>query len=85
MDFHDKEFFERLMTITEENNHLLHKMVRGARIARIARITYWVIVLGISIGAYYYVQPYIDQITSVFGGFMDNISSFQQIMGSLRG
>jgi hypothetical protein len=82
MDFHDKDFFDRLMTLTEENNRLLHKMWRAARVARAARVVYWVILIGVSIGAYYYIQPYIDQFLSMFGGLGETIKAFQTLVGS---
>lgn len=81
MDFRDKEFLERLMAITEENNKLLHKLWRTARWARFVRVVYWIILIGVSIGALYYLQPFIDQITNFFGAngaalhtLLDNIS-----------
>jgi|CXWK01.1.fsa_nt_gi hypothetical protein len=85
MDFHDKEAFDRLVALTEDNNRLLHKLVRGARLARIARITYWLIIFGISIGAYYYFEPYINQMTDVFGGLLESINSFKELVGSVNG
>ncbi len=81
MDFRDKEFLDRLMALTEENNHLLHKMWRTARLARVVRIIYWIILLGISIGAYYYIQPYLEQFTAVFGSFMDSLGSLKELVG----
>jgi len=81
MDFHDKDFFDRLMTLTEENNRLLHKMWRAARLARAARVVYWIILIGASIGAYYYIQPYIDQILSLFTGLQDSVGSLQNFIG----
>ena len=80
MDFHDKDFFDRLMTLTEENNKLLHKMWRAARLARVARTIYWIILIGASIGAYYYIQPYIDQLLSVFGGLAESAGSLKEFV-----
>lgn len=80
MDFHDKDFFDRLMKLTEENNHLLHKMWRAARIGRAMRVLYWLVIIGISIGALYYIQPYIDQFLAVYTGAKDSIGTFQSLM-----
>lgn len=84
MDFHDKDFFDRLMTLTEENNKLLHKMWRAARLARVMRTLYWLVIIGLSIGAYYYVQPYLEQLLSVYTGLQDSVGSVQSLIGSFK-
>ena len=84
MDFHDKDFFDRLMTLTEENNKLLHKMWRAARTARVMRTLYWIVIIGLSVGAYYYVQPYLEQLLSVYSGLQDSVGSVQSLIGSFR-
>jgi len=66
MDFHDKEFFDKLMAMTEENNTLLKKMWRAVKIGRVVQFSYWFIIIGLSIGAFYFVQPYIDRLLSVY-------------------
>lgn len=81
MDFHDKESFDRLVKLTEENNKLLHKMWRATRLAGFVRVFYWILVIGVSIGSFYYLQPYIDQLLKVYGGLNDSISSFQTLVG----
>lgn len=82
MDFHDKDFLNRLMALTEENNAMLHKIRRATRLALFGRILYWFVVIGLSIGAFYYLQPYIDRILSVYTGFNNNVNSFQGFMSS---
>ena len=84
MDFHDKDFFDRMMTLTEENNELLHKMWRAARMASAMRTLYWLVIIGLSIGAYYYVQPYIEQLLSVYTGLQDSVGSVQSLIGSFK-
>lgn len=81
MDFHDKESFDRLVKLTEENNKILHKMWRATRVAGLVRIFYWLLVIGVSIGAFYYLQPYIDQLMAVYGGIQDSVGSFQSLVG----
>ena len=77
MDFHDKEFFDRLMALTEENNKILHKIRRTAKVTGMIRIVYWIIIIGISIGAYYYVQPYLNQILEAYSGLSTGLNSIQ--------
>lgn len=81
MDFHEKESFDKLVALTEENNKLLRKMWRATRVAGFMRLFYWVLVIGASIGAFYYLQPYIDQLMAVYSGLNDSIGSFQSLIG----
>jgi TRAP-type C4-dicarboxylate transport system permease small subunit len=39
---------------------------------------YWIFIIGSAIGAYYIIQPYIDQLESVYSGAGDVIKNFKQ-------
>ncbi|HLP43827.1 MAG TPA: hypothetical protein VK145_00945 [Candidatus Nanoarchaeia archaeon] len=77
MDFHDKEFFDRLMALTEENNRMLKRIRRAAFWNGLIRIVYWLIILGISIGAYYYVQPYLEQLITTYKAVQTGTAQIQ--------
>lgn len=68
MDFEEKELIRKTFSLAEENNRMLRKMRTSMRVGRIFRILYWIIVIGITIGAFYYIQPYIDQLMGVYSG-----------------
>ena len=71
--------------LVEENNTLLRKMHRAALIGRIWHILYWVVIIALSLGAYYFIQPYIDQLTTTFGGFKASINGIQITAGQMQG
>jgi len=60
MDPEDKRIIRENLELAKENQEMLKKMRRGQFIGNIARIFYWVIIIGASFGAYYFIQPYID-------------------------
>jgi hypothetical protein len=62
MDPESKQLLEKTYSLVEENNSLLRKMRRAQRIASFMRAFYWLVIIGISIGAFYFLQPYIDQV-----------------------
>ena len=64
----EKELLKRTLRLAEENNEMLHSMQRSMRLARIARIVYWVFIIGSAVGAYYLIQPYVDAVVSAYGG-----------------
>lgn len=68
MNPEEKKLLEETHRLAEENNALLHKMNRSMRWARIMRIVYWVFIIGSAVGAFYLIQPYIDQMKSLYEG-----------------
>lgn len=81
MDFQNKNF-DRLIALTEENNKLIKKMLRSARLGHVMRILYWLVLIGISIGAFYFIQPYLEQLISVYAGLNEGVSSLQSFIGN---
>ncbi len=67
--------------LAEENNTLLRKMRRAALWGRVWHIMYWTVIIGLSIGAYYFVQPYVEQVQGVYGGFQSDVSSIRGAAG----
>lgn len=61
--------------LAEENNTLLRKMRRTALVGRIFHTLYWVIIIGLSVGAYYVVQPYVGQLQGVYGGLKGDVEN----------
>lgn len=69
----ERHLLEETLTLSKENNKMLRKMYSIARWARVARIIYWLVLVGASIGAFYYVQPYLEQLLSVYTGIQDGV------------
>ena len=78
MDPESRKLLERTLALSEENNEMLHAMRRSMRTARIMSLIYWVFIIGSAIGAYYFIQPYVDQLTNFYGGASDVLKSFSQ-------
>ncbi len=57
---------EELLEIEKENNKLLKKLWRNVRVGRLMKLLYWIVILAITLGAYYYVQPYIDKFIEAY-------------------
>jgi hypothetical protein len=61
-----KNMVQETLNIARENNNLLKKMRRSQRWGNISRIVYWLILIGISVGAFYYIQPYLEKAYSLY-------------------
>ena len=52
--------------MTEENNIILKSIRRSARVGTVMRILYWIVILGLSYGAYYFIQPYLQNVMGMY-------------------
>lgn len=76
MSEEERELLKRSVELSEENNEILRAMRRAMRIGRIVKGVYWVLILGTAIGAFYFIQPYIDQFGQMYGDAKSSIDSF---------
>ena len=75
MDSEDKKKLERALALSEENNKMLKKLLRNMRWGRLFKTVYWLVIIGVSIGAFLHFQPFIDQFLQAFGSFQGTLNS----------
>ena len=66
LDEGTESHLREIKDIVLENNKMLHSMRRTARFGMILHSVYWIIIIGASIGAFIYIQPYIDEIMKTY-------------------
>lgn len=74
MDSQEKQRLERVLELSEENNQILKRILRGMRWGRLVRIIYWSVIIAASVGAFYYVQPYWDALRDFYGGAQNTVN-----------
>jgi hypothetical protein len=79
MDPETKKMLEENLRLSKENNDILKKMVRIHRWTQIYRVIYWVLILGASFGAYYFIQPYIDSLLNYYGSVSDSVDTIKKV------
>ena len=77
MDSESKKLLEETLRLSQENNNILHSLRRSMRLARFMSLLYWVFIIGSAVGAYYFIQPYINQLRAVYGNTSDVLNSFR--------
>ncbi|MCX6703228.1 MAG: hypothetical protein NTV02_00865 [Candidatus Zambryskibacteria bacterium] len=78
----ERALLERIAATVEENNEILLAMRKAQRWASIWRAIYWTVIIGSSIGAYWIIQPYIDQILGVYSGAQSNLDTVKGLLNS---
>ncbi|HEY4494326.1 MAG TPA: hypothetical protein VJB95_02775 [Candidatus Paceibacterota bacterium] len=80
MDSEEKELLHRSVDLAEENNKILRALHRSMRIRRFMSVIYWVLIIGSTIGLFYFLQPYVDQITNFWQESADTVNSFKSFL-----
>ncbi len=84
MSEEEQKLLEETLELVKENNDMLRDMRRSMRFGRIMSILYWVFIIGSALGAYYLIQPYVEQLISIYGGAksgIDNLNGAFQNFG----
>jgi predicted MFS family arabinose efflux permease len=73
----ERQIMIQISRLVEENNKILRKMRRAALWGRLTHILYWAVIVGASIGTFYYIQPYVEQLQGAY----ENASALLQNIG----
>jgi len=79
MDPESKKLLQDTLALAQENNNILHSMRRSMRVQRIMSLLYWIFIIGSAVGAYYFIQPYLEQLMGIYSGAGDVINNFKQL------
>ena len=82
MDPEIKKLIETNVALNKENNEMLHKLVTYQKWNQIYKVVYWGIIILISLGAFYFIKPYLNSLLEIYGG--TNIGSVTKNLGSQK-
>jgi hypothetical protein len=85
MNPQDKELLEKTYELANDNNKILHGIRRSNRWNAFFRVVYWIIIIGVSVGAFYYVQPYLNAAIKAFGTIQTDINSVKTVTNKISG
>lgn len=75
----EREMLKKALELAQENNKMLHGIRRQMFFGRIFRIAYWIIIISLAIGAYYYIEPYLDGAISAYGSIKGDLQNFRDL------
>ena len=85
MDGELKNLLEENLKLSKENNELLIKVRRVQKWSQYSRIFYWILILGITYGAFYFIQPYLENLLSLYtGGVQVNSTSIKEGLSNTK-
>ena len=77
----EKALLIKTAETVKENNTMLRKMRRGARLRAALHAFYWIAIIGLSFGAYYFVEPYIQDLLGVYQELRGNVDAAKDSIG----
>lgn len=72
MDPNEQRMIRESLQLSRETNILVKKIHRHLMIGRAFKAVYWIIIIGVTVGAFYFLQPYIESLQGVYGGIVDS-------------
>ena len=61
MDPESKQLLQDTYNLADQNNKMLRHIRRSQKIASFFRFIYWIIIIGIGVWSFYFLQPYVSQ------------------------
>ena len=80
----ERELLNKSVSLAEDNHKMLRSMRRSMHISSIVSILYWLIIIGSAVGAYYFIQPYTDQIVKVYNEAKSNLDNFSTMLQGVK-
>ena len=74
----EKELIE-IKKVVEENNKILRKIQSGNRWVIVLGFVKWVVYIGIVIGVYAVLQPYINQMIGLYAGIQESADTLSEM------
>lgn len=89
MDPKIEQRFLDLENQIKENNTLIHKLYLTQRLNLILRSVYWLVLIGLSVGAFYFLQPFLGRLETLYSmsgsGNIQNINTILQKLKTTSG
>ena len=83
MNPNEEDLLKRTYELSQENNHILKGIRSSNRWGTFFRIFYWIIIIGISVGAFYFVQPYIDTVLNAYKNIRGDLNNVKSVVNSI--
>lgn len=83
MNPYEKELLEETRKLAEENNKILKGLRTAHRWSTAFSFFYWVLIIGVSVGAFYFLQPYVDTILKTYSTIQNDLTNVKSVTSKL--
>ncbi len=64
----NKALLEEILKTTKENEEKINRILSFQKWSQITRVFYWLILIGVSVGAFYFTKPYLNSLLNIYSG-----------------
>jgi hypothetical protein len=79
MNPEEKQLLQKTYDLAEENNKILHKLKRANTRSVLFRWFYWIVIIGVSIGAFYFIEPYVKVSMDAYKNLQAELSNVKAV------
>lgn len=83
MDPNEKDLLNKTYELVKENNHILRGIRSSNRWASFFRAIYWIVIIGASIGAFYYIQPYMEKALNAYNKVNNDLNNVRSAVNAI--
>lgn len=73
-----------ILELVEENHRMLRKLYRSYWWQKVWSFIYWAVIIALVFGAYYYIQPYIEQLGVVYTGLKSQLDTVKNAADTVK-
>jgi hypothetical protein len=70
------------LELTRQNHSKIKKIQSHIRRTMIGKILYWLVIIGVTVGALYLSKPYIDNAIDTYDSFRENVDRSSEIINN---
>ena len=75
-----EEKVDELLDLTKENNKILRRLHRAQKLSTLFRIAYFILIIGVSYGAFVYLKPYMESLMGAYSDGVEQLNTFKDIL-----
>jgi len=75
----ERQLLEEVVTLSRENNKILHQLRGALRWGQVYSVFKWLVIIGSALGFYYYVQPYLFKILDAYSTLLDGLNNVKEV------
>jgi hypothetical protein len=79
MNPYEKELLEETRKLAQENNKILKSLRTAHRWSTFFSFFYWIIIIGVAAGAFYFLKPYTGALLSDFNNVKSVVGKIQNL------
>ena len=83
MDPKEKDILEKTYQLEKENNRILKGIRNTNRWTIFFKIIYWTLIILVAVGAFYFVQPYVDSFLNTYQNLTGDLGGIKSMLNKV--